>query len=116
MDQPQFIPLIAAFDPTDVIKEPGAPGSGSTSGKLDGLSNILLGVVIIFAVGIIWALVFRRRSKGIATTIEGAARSSGQRNRRRTKGKPRRTLAEAGGLPPVRNVPPTDSPPHEPVD
>jgi hypothetical protein len=115
MDQNDFIPLIAAFDPTAVIKDPVTPGESAPRG-LDGLTGIMLGVGIILAVGIIWAMLFRRRRKGVATSIEAAARSTGQRKRRRSKVKPRRTLAEAGGLPPKKADSPSDSPPYEPVD
>ncbi len=116
MDPSEFTPLIAAFDPTDVVNGPGSPAGSSNQPGADGHKTIFLGVGIILIAGILWALLLRRQKPGISTTIESASRNVGQRRRSAKDKKNRRPISEEGGLPPVRKERRAQSPPYEPVD
>jgi len=83
-----------------------------------GAAPVLIGALGLLAALIIWAVFFRksegRRERGRILDSEGVepvelSHRSRRRRRRREKHRPRNpTLAEAGGLPPVRDE---DSPP-----
>ena len=88
---------------------------------------VLIGAVLLVAVAVlIWAVAFRKKRKRMRlyhrhhrNSVESAAsensrkRAQGSRRRREGRERPRNpTLAETGGLPPVRlpPTPPTDVP------
>ena len=91
----------------------------SAKHALSGAAPVLIGALALLAAFIIWAVFFRRaegrRERGRILDSGGVepltlSHRSRRRRRRREKHRPRNpTLAEAGGLPPVRDG--DDAPP-----
>lgn len=104
--------LLAALPDLDGIR-PNSPVGGAASGWSDTMIILaaVLGLVILI---VLWAVFIRKRSDRRYNTLkvpsrrdlEQGAEQSGHRRRRRHRHKERRgrnpSLAEAGGLPPVR--------------
>ena len=114
--------IFAAIQPVLAATMDNLPPKGgfeSGAGQaLSGAVPVVIGALVVLFSFIIWAAFIRRsdrrRERGeiLTTPARDRSESSGsgrRRRRRREKGRPRNpTLAETGGLPPVRDP---DAPP-----
>lgn len=103
------------------VLNPTTGGGGSAKTALASNAPVLLALLGALFIGIVWAVFFRKhpRSGQRGVLVSGGGDdsddSSSSRRRRRRKrrdGRPRNpTLAETGGLPPIRteDVPPPQS-------
>jgi len=98
-----------------------------TSPAKTGLGLVIAAISGVIAVIIVWALFFRKRrdetmrryrehfssanAKEESSDPNGSGRSRRRKRRRRDHAQRNPTLAETGGLPPVRNDFPADDPP-----